>query len=71
VATYFGDSGRESTTSSTSSMKGGDSSRNGSDLDKSNILKTTFDTLMKEGRKAFEAYHANLEEIFLLCCEVT
>jgi hypothetical protein len=52
-------------------MKGGDSSRNGSDLDKSNILKTTFDTLMKEGRKAFEAYHANLEEIFLLRCEVT
>jgi hypothetical protein len=52
-------------------MKGGDSGRNGSDLDKSNILKPTFDTLMEEGRKAFEAYHTNLEELFLSCCEVT
>jgi hypothetical protein len=30
-----------------------------------------FDTLTEEGRKAFEAYRANLEELFLSCCEVT
>jgi hypothetical protein len=52
-------------------MKGGNSDNNGSDLDKGNILKPTFDTLMAEGRKAFEAYHANLEELFLSYCEVT
>jgi hypothetical protein len=67
----FGDSAGESTTSSMSSMKGGDSGHNGSDLDKSNILKPTFDTLTEEGRKAFEAYCANLEELFLSRCEVT
>jgi hypothetical protein len=71
VATHFGDSARESTTSSTSSMKGGNSSNNGFDLDKGNILKPTFDTLMEEGRKAFKAYHANLKELFLSRCEVT
>jgi hypothetical protein len=37
-------------------MKGGNSSHKGSDLNRGNILKPTFDTLMKEGRKAFEAY---------------
>jgi hypothetical protein len=52
-------------------MKGGNFDTNGFDLDESNILKPTFDTLMKEGHKAFEAYHANLEELFLSCCEVT
>jgi hypothetical protein len=67
----FGDSAGESITSSTSSMKGGDSDRNGSDLDKCNILKPTFDTLTEEGRKAFEAYHTNLVELFLSHCEVT
>jgi hypothetical protein len=46
-------------------MKGGYSGHNGSDQDKGNILKPTFDTLMEEGRKAFEAYRANLEELFL------
>jgi hypothetical protein len=51
-------------------MKGGNSSHNGSDLDKGNILKTIFDTLMEEGRKAFEAYRANLEELFLSRCKV-
>jgi hypothetical protein len=39
-------------------------------IDKGNILKPTFDTLTEEGHKAFEAYHANLEELFLLRCEV-
>jgi hypothetical protein len=35
-------------------MKGGNSGNNGSDLDKGNILKPTFDTLTEEGRKAFK-----------------
>jgi hypothetical protein len=52
-----------------SSMKGRISGHNGSNLDKGNILKPTFDTLMEEGRKAFETYHANLEELFLSRCE--
>jgi hypothetical protein len=65
VVTYFGDSARESTTSSMLSMKGGNSGHNGSDLDKGNIIKPTFDTLTEEGRKAFEVYHVNLEELFL------
>jgi hypothetical protein len=52
-------------------MKGENFGHNGSDLNKGNILKPTFDTLKEEGRKAFEAYHTNLEELFLSCCEVT
>jgi hypothetical protein len=52
-------------------MKGGNSGNNESDLDKGNILTPTFNTLMKEDRKAFEAYRANLEELFISCCEVT
>jgi hypothetical protein len=52
-------------------MKGGDSGRNGSNLNKSNILKPTFNTLTEEGRKAFEPYRANLEELLLSHCEVT
>jgi hypothetical protein len=71
VVTHFGDSAGESTTSNTSSMKGGNSGNNESDLDKGNILTPTFNTLMKEDRKAFEAYRANLEELFISCCEVT
>jgi hypothetical protein len=51
-------------------MKGGNSGHNGSDLDRGNILKPTFDTLTEEGRKTFEALHVNLEEIFLSCCEM-
>jgi hypothetical protein len=41
-------------------MKGGNSDNNRSDLDKGNILKSTFDTLMEEGRKPFLSH-----------CEVT
>jgi predicted DNA-binding ArsR family transcriptional regulator len=67
----FGDFAGESITSSTSRMKGGDSDRNRSDLDKSNILKPTFDILTKEGRKTFKAYHTNLVELSLSRCEVT
>jgi hypothetical protein len=52
-------------------MKGENSSHNRSDLNKGNFLKSTFDTLTEEGRKTFEAYCANLEELFLSCCEVT
>jgi hypothetical protein len=52
-------------------MMGGNTDNNGSDLNKGNILKPTFDTLMEEGLKAFKAYCTNLEELFLSCCEVT
>jgi hypothetical protein len=48
----------------------GNSSTNGSDLDKNNIIKATFDTLTEEDRKAFKAYHANLEDLFLSCYEM-
>jgi hypothetical protein len=52
-------------------MNGGNSGNNRSDLDKGNILKPTFNILMEEGRQAFEAYIAELRELFLSCCEVT
>jgi hypothetical protein len=52
-------------------MKGGNFGHNRSDLDKGNILKPTFDTSIEEGRKVFEAYLPNLEELFLSRCEVT
>jgi hypothetical protein len=51
-------------------MRGENSGHNRSDLDKGNVLKPTFDTLADEGHKAFEAYHTNLEELFLSRCEV-
>jgi hypothetical protein len=71
VQTYFSDYARESTTSCTSSIKGGNSDINESDINKNNIIKTTFDTLTKEARKAFKAYHADLEELFLSRYEIT
>jgi hypothetical protein len=46
-------------------MKGGNYGHNGSDLGKGNILNPTFDTLSGKDRKAFEAYRANPEELFL------
>jgi hypothetical protein len=52
-------------------MKGGNSGNNGSDLNKNNILNPTFDTLTEVGHKAFEAYCANHEELFLSRYEVT
>jgi hypothetical protein len=70
VETYFGDSDGESTTSSMSSMKGENFGNNGSDLDKGNILKPTFDTLTEEGRKVFEAYITDLRDLFLSRCKV-
>jgi hypothetical protein len=51
-------------------MKGGNSYANGSDLNKNNIIKPTFDTLTKEGRKSLEAYHTDLEELFYSCYEM-
>jgi hypothetical protein len=33
--------------------------------------RATSSSLTKDGRKAFKVYHANLEELFLLRCEVT
>jgi hypothetical protein len=52
-------------------MKGGNSGNNGFNLDNGNILKPTFNILTEEGRKAFEAYHTNLEVLFLSRFEVT
>jgi hypothetical protein len=52
-------------------MKDGNSGNNGSDLDKGNILKPTYNTLMEEDRQAFEAYISDLKELFLSRCEVT
>jgi hypothetical protein len=71
MATHFGDSTKESTTSCMSSIKGENSGNNRSDLDKGNTLKPTFNTLMEEGHKAFEAYITDLRELFLSRCEVT
>jgi hypothetical protein len=51
-------------------MKKGNSSTNGSDLDK-NIIMPTFDTLTEEDRKALKAYSADLEELFYSHYEVT
>jgi hypothetical protein len=71
VEAHFGDFARELTTSRMSSMKGGNSGTNRSNLNKNNIIKPTFDTLMEEGHKAFRAYHTNLKDLFLSRCEVT
>jgi hypothetical protein len=71
VQTNFGDSVEDSTTLSTSSMMGGNSGNNGFNLNKRNIFEPTFDTLLEDGHKTFDAYHANLEELFFSCCEVT
>jgi hypothetical protein len=43
---------------------------NGSDPDKGNILKPTFDTLMEEGQPVFKAYIAELRVLFISHCEV-
>jgi hypothetical protein len=51
-------------------MKGGNCGTNGSDRDKNNIIKPTFNSLMEEGHKAFEDYRVHLEELFLSRYEV-
>jgi hypothetical protein len=71
VQIYFGDLAGESATSRTLSMKKGNFGTNRSDLDKNNIIKPTFDTLMEEDRKVFEAYRAEVDELLYLHYEVT
>jgi hypothetical protein len=66
-----GGSTRESTTSRPSRMKKEDSGINGSDLDKNNIIKLTFDTLTEEDHKALETYRIDLDELFYSLYEVT
>jgi hypothetical protein len=55
----------------TSSMKNGGCSTNGSDLDKDTIIKPTFNILLEEDRKELEAYCEEVDEHFLSCYEVT
>jgi hypothetical protein len=52
-------------------MKKEGSSINGSDLDKNNIIKLTFDTLTEEDHKALETYRIDLDELFYSLYEVT
>jgi hypothetical protein len=47
-------------------MKNGFPGTNGSDLNKDNIIKPTLDHLSKEDRKTLEAYHKEVDVIFLL-----
>jgi hypothetical protein len=68
VPTHFGDSARESTTSS---MKKGGSGVNRSDLNNDNIVKPTFNTLTEEDWKALEAYRAEVDELFFSRYAVT
>jgi hypothetical protein len=71
VPTHFGDSAGKLTISCHSSMKKGGSNINESDLDKNNIIKPTFDTLMEEDHKVVEAYHAEVDELFYSHDKVT
>jgi hypothetical protein len=68
VPTYFCDSARELTTST---MKKGDPDTSGSDLNKNNIIKPTLNHLLNKDCKALEAYHKEVDEIFLSHYEVT
>jgi hypothetical protein len=43
---------------------------NGSDFNKDNNIKTTYDGLMEEDCKALEAYRAKVDELFFSCYEV-
>jgi hypothetical protein len=52
-------------------MKDENFDHNGFNLNKGNILMSTFDTMMEKGHKAFEVYHVNHEELFLSHCDVT
>jgi hypothetical protein len=68
MPTHFSDSTKELTTSN---MKKGDPGTNGSDLNTNNIIKPTLVHLSEEDRKTLEAYHKEVDEIFLSCYEVT
>jgi hypothetical protein len=48
-------------------MKKEDPDTTGSDLNKNNIFNPTLDHLSAEDRKALEAYHKEVDEIFLSC----
>jgi hypothetical protein len=52
-------------------MKIGGPGTNGSDLNKDNIINSTFDHLTVENCKALEAYHKEVYELFFLCYEGT
>jgi hypothetical protein len=52
-------------------MKKGVPSTNGSDLNKDNIIKSTLDHLSEEDSKTLEAYHKEVDGIFLLHYKVT
>jgi hypothetical protein len=52
-------------------MKKGSTGVNGSDLEKNNIIKPTFDTFTEEDHKALEAYHAEVDDLFYSSDEVT
>jgi hypothetical protein len=67
VPTYFGDSAGDSTTSTMKEVL----DTNGSNLNKDNIIKPTLDHLSEEDRKVLEAYHKEVDEIFLSRYEVT
>jgi hypothetical protein len=68
VLTHFNNSTGESTTSS---MKKGDPSTNGSILNRNNIIKPTLDHLFEEDCMVLQAYHKEVDEIFLSHYEVT
>jgi hypothetical protein len=68
VPTHFGDSAGESTTSI---LKKGGPDTNGSDINKDNIIKPTLDQLTEEDRKALEAYHKQVDELFFSHEKVT
>jgi hypothetical protein len=68
VTIHFDNSAWELTASSIG--KGGPST-NGSNLNKNNIIKSTFDTLIEEDRKALEAYRAEVDDLFYSRYEVT
>jgi hypothetical protein len=70
VPTHFGNFALESTTSCPLSLKKGGFGVNGSDIDKNNIIKPTFDPLTEEDRKALKAYRAKVDEHFYSCYEV-
>jgi hypothetical protein len=52
-------------------MKKDGPSTNGSNLNKSNIIKPTLDHLSEEDRKVLESYHKEVDEVFLSRYEVT
>jgi hypothetical protein len=52
-------------------MKKGGSGVNGSDFNKDNIIKPTFETMMKEDCKVLEAYRVEVDELLYSHYKVT